>query len=111
MAALASLEDHKHRERTHRLVNDGKAFLYARFKELGLDYVPSEANFIFVDFHTDAEVIFNSLLSRGLIIRPMLKTCARITIGTPEQNARLVDALRMEISGRPAKKGRAIGAE
>jgi histidinol-phosphate aminotransferase len=111
VAALASLEDHKHRERTHRLVNDGKAFLYARFKELGLDYVPSEANFIFVDFHTDAEVIFNSLLSRGLIIRPMLKTCARITIGTPEQNARLVDALSAVISGRPAQKGRAIGAE
>jgi histidinol-phosphate aminotransferase len=111
VAALASLEDHKHRERTHRLVNDGKAFLYPRFKELGLDYVPSEANFIFVDFHMDAETIFNSLLSRGLIIRPMLKTCARITIGTPEQNARLVDALRAVISGRPAQKGRAIGAE
>jgi len=111
VAALASLEDHEHRERTHRLVKDGKAFLYAQFKELGLDYVPSEANFIFVDFHTDAEVIFNALLSRGFIIRPMLKTCARITIGTPEQNAGLVHALRAVISGRLAQKGRAIGAE
>ncbi|MGH9752181.1 MAG: histidinol-phosphate transaminase [Blastocatellia bacterium] len=111
VAALASLEDHEHREQTHRLVNDGKAFLYAQFKELGLDYVPSEANFIFVDFHADAEAIFTALLSRGFVIRPMLKTCARITIGTPEQNAGLVHALKAVISGGLAQKGRAMGAE
>lgn len=111
VAALASLEDHEHREQTHRLVKDGKAFLYAQFKELGLDYVPSEANFIFVDFHADAETIFNALLSRGFVIRPMLKTCARITIGTPEQNAGLIHALKAVISGGLAQKGRAMGAE
>ena len=111
-AALASLEDHEHRERTHCLVNDGKAFLYAQFKELGLYYAPSEANFIFVDFRADAEPIFNALLSRGFIIRPMLKTCARITIGTPEQNAGLIQALRAVLraapSGDPARNGRAM---
>lgn len=111
VAALASLEDHEHREQTHRLVKDGKEFLYAQFKELGLDYVPSEANFIFVDFHADAEAIFTALLSRGFVIRPMLKTCARITIGTPEQNAGLVHALKAVISGGLAQKGRAMGAE
>ncbi|HKQ79908.1 MAG TPA: histidinol-phosphate transaminase [Blastocatellia bacterium] len=110
-AALASLEDHDHRELTLRLVEEGKAFLYAQFEELGLDFVPSEANFIFVDFHTDAEPIFKSLLSHGFIIRQMLKTCARITIGTPEQNAGLVHALRAVISGGLSRKGRAMGAE
>jgi len=110
-AALASLEDHEHRERTRRLVEEGKAFLYAQFEELGLDFVRSEANFIFIDFHTDAEPIFNALLSRGFIIRPMLKTCARITIGTPEQNAGLIHALTAVISGRLSRKGRAMGAE
>jgi histidinol-phosphate aminotransferase len=111
-AALACLEDHEHRERTHRLVDDGKAYLYAQFKELGLYYAPSEANFIFVDFRADVEPIFNALLSRGFIIRPMLKTCARITIGTPEQNAGLIQALRAVLraasSGDPARNGRAM---
>jgi histidinol-phosphate aminotransferase len=112
VAALASLDDHEHRERTHRLVNEGKTFLYAQFKELGLDYAPSEANFVFVDFRADAEPIFNALLSHGFIIRPMLKTCARITIGTPEQNSGLIRALRAVLREAPsadsAPKGRAI---
>lgn len=107
-AALASLEDHNHLKQSRQIVNDGKAFLYTHFKKLGLDYVPSEANFIFVDFRIDAEVIFKALLGHGFIIRPMLKTCARITIGSPEQNAGMVSALREVLSGTPAKS-RAAG--
>jgi histidinol-phosphate aminotransferase len=92
-AAVASLEDHNHLERSREMVMEGKDFLYTHFKRLGLDYVPSEANFILVDFRIDAEVVFKALLDRGFIVRPMLKTCARITVGLPQQNASLINAL------------------
>jgi histidinol-phosphate aminotransferase len=99
-AALASLGDQNHLKLSRQLVRDGKNYLYSQFEKLGLVYVPSEANFIFVDFRTDADAVFNALLGRGFIIRPMLKTCARITIGSAEQNVGLVSALAEVLSGR-----------
>jgi histidinol-phosphate aminotransferase len=92
-AALASLQDHDHIEKSRRLVADGKAFLYREFDRLGLDYVNTEANFIFVDFHRDAMAIFDSLMQRGILIRPVMESCARITIGSEPQNAALIRGL------------------
>jgi histidinol-phosphate aminotransferase len=103
VAALASLGDHNHLKVSRQMVKDGKTFLYTQFDKLGLVYVPSEANFIFVDFRTDANAVFNALLGRGFIIRPVLKTCARITIGSAEQNVGLVSALREVLSGGVAE--------
>lgn len=97
VAALASLRDREHVERSRWMVLQGKNYLYEEFGKLGIDYVPTEANFIFVDFHHDAEEIIGALLARGFIIRPALKTCARITIGSPAQNASLVAALRLAL--------------
>lgn len=98
VAALASLQDREHIERSRWMALQGKKYLYEEFGKLGIDYVPTEANFIFVDFHRDAEEIFNALVARGFIIRPVLKTCARITIGSPAQNAGLVGALRLTLA-------------
>ena len=103
VAALASLGDHNHLKVSRQIVRDGKTFLYAQFEKLGLVYVPSEANFIFVDFRTDANAVFNALLGHGFIIRPVLKTCARITIGSAEQNAGLVSALGEVLSADVAE--------
>jgi len=98
-AAKASLHDLHHLERSRKIVVQGKRFLYGAFKRLRLDYVPTEANFIFVDFHRDVKPVFQQLLERGFIIRPALETCARITIGLPRQNAGLVRALKEVLRG------------
>ena len=55
---------------------------------------PSDANFLLVDC-VDADKVFRAALAVGLIIRdprsqPALATCLRISIGTPEQNDRLI---------------------
>jgi histidinol-phosphate aminotransferase len=55
---------------------------------------PSDANFLLVEC-TDAEQVFQAAISAGLIIRDTrsqlgLADCLRISIGTPEQNARLL---------------------
>jgi histidinol-phosphate aminotransferase len=57
---------------------------------LGLDYVPTCANFVLIHFDRPASKIFQSLLRRGVIVRPMrgynLPNSARVTFGLLEEN-------------------------
>jgi len=96
-AALAALRDEKHLERVLRTNEEGKAFLYEQFQRLEIDYVPTQANFIFVDFKRDSQEIYDALLKEGVIIRPGIiwnyPTSARITIGTMEENRRFIEKL------------------
>lgn len=67
-----------------------------------LDFIqkvyPSEANFLLVKVE-DAETIYRSLLDRKIVVRDrsnvrLCEGCLRITVGTPEENVRLVEALK-----------------
>ncbi|HON11907.1 MAG TPA: histidinol-phosphate transaminase [Chitinispirillaceae bacterium] len=65
---------------------------------------PSESNFILVRTETK-QALFDFLKSKGILIRdvskyPMLQNCLRISIGKPEENALLKDALREYFSSR-----------
>jgi histidinol-phosphate aminotransferase len=97
-AALAALDDETHVVECVRMNEAGKAFLYEEFRALGVKYVPSRANFILVDAGRNASDIYQKLLHEGVIVRPMtpfgMETALRITIGTPEENRRLVKGLR-----------------
>jgi histidinol-phosphate aminotransferase len=65
---------------------------------MGLSYVPSQANFILVDFEKDSEEVFRGFLREGIIIRPGkiwgYPTFARVTIGRMEDNRRFIRALK-----------------
>jgi histidinol-phosphate aminotransferase len=105
-AALASLEDREQVERSVALNRQGKQYLYRQFGEMGLSYVPTEANFIFVDLGMDSRVAFDGLWQRGIAVRTGdifgLTTYARVTIGTPEQNEQFVRALQeVRAEGEP----------
>jgi histidinol-phosphate aminotransferase len=99
VAALAALDDEAHTLECVRMIEAGRHFLYAEFKRIGLQYVPSRANFILVDVGRNAADIYQKLLHQGVIVRPMtpfgLETALRITVGTPEENRKLVKALRV----------------
>jgi histidinol-phosphate aminotransferase len=105
VAALAALEDEEHARASVAMVQAGIRTLYRAFDELGLHYVPTRANFIFVEF-PDAQKVYQALLRQGVIVRPALSFGAerglRITVGTPEENARLIEALKTVLG----KKGR-----
>jgi histidinol-phosphate aminotransferase len=96
-AALAALRDEEHAKGVLRTNEEGKAFLYGEFERLKIGYVPTQANFIFVDFKRDSREIYDALLKEGVIIRPGFiwdySTSARITIGTMEENRRLIEKL------------------
>jgi len=95
--ALAALDDTAHAERTRRITSRGLK-LYARaFRKLGLEFVPSHANFILVRVG-DGQRVFTELQKRGVIVRPMagyqLPDWIRISMGTPKQNQRCLEALQ-----------------
>jgi histidinol-phosphate aminotransferase len=98
VAALAALEDEGHVLECVRMIDAGKHFLYDEFKSMGIKYVPARANFVLVDVGRNASDIYQKLLHQGVIVRPMtsfgMETALRVTIGTPDENRKLVKALR-----------------
>jgi histidinol-phosphate aminotransferase len=98
VAAVAALNDEDHAIKSIQLVYEGKRYLYKELDKMGLSYVPSQANFIFIDFEKDSEKVFRALLREGIIIRPGkiwdYPTFARVTIGRMEDNQRFIKALK-----------------
>jgi histidinol-phosphate aminotransferase len=96
-AALAALDDTEHLEATLEVVNAERAWLSARFDELGLEHVPSVTNFLFTNLGARAAEVNEALLSRGIVIRPMsapgIESWARISLASRVGNERLVAAL------------------
>jgi histidinol-phosphate aminotransferase len=95
--ALAALDDTKHVGKT-RKINSRGLKLYARtFRKLGLEFIPSSANFILVRIG-DGQRVFGELQKLGVIVRPMggyqLPEWIRISIGTPKENKRCLEALK-----------------
>lgn len=96
-AAAAALEDCDHLARSRDIVEKGRKQLAARFEQMGLKSVPSEANFCFVDVKRDSRQVFEALLRRGVIVRSGdifgYPTHIRVTCGTEEQNERFLETL------------------
>ena len=97
VAAVAALSDEDHVIKSIQLVYEGKRYLYKELDKRGLSYVPSQANFIFIDFEKDSKEVFKGLLREGVIIRPGkiwgYPTFARVTIGRRDDNLRFIRAL------------------
>jgi len=103
MGAIASLDDVEHVKLSRKVNAQGKKYLYQKFEELGLAYLPTQANFILlVGFEHDTKTISQALLRRGVIVRPAhpfnMPQAIRITIGKPEENERLIEALRLVLT-------------
>jgi histidinol-phosphate aminotransferase len=94
-AALAALDDVEHVERSRRVNEGGKGFLYREFDRLGIRYIPTEANFIYFKNPggEDGRKLFDALLKKGVIIRHIGGPNLRVTIGIPEENRRFIEAL------------------
>jgi histidinol-phosphate aminotransferase len=96
-AAMAALDDVTHLVETREMIFQGIAFFERELPKLGIETVPSGANFILVKTGKGREV-FQALQQRKVIVRPMdpygLPDHIRITIGTPGQNQTILDALK-----------------
>ena len=93
MAAIAALNDDEYLTDSVKMNSDGYSQLVKGFQAFGLNYIPSYANFIAVEFN-DAMSTYNNLLKEGVIVRPVeMKNYLRISIGTPNENEHLLEAL------------------
>jgi histidinol-phosphate aminotransferase len=94
--ALAALGDDAHIRRTLAMTVKGLAYFYKEFGRLGLEYVPSCANFVLVNVG-DGDKVFRELQARGVIVRPMrgyrMPEWVRVTVGLPEENRKFVREL------------------
>ncbi len=91
-AGLAALKSKKHVQLSKELVQMGRRFFYKELDELGLEYLPTQANFILINWGRDSKEIYQFLLQNGIIVRPAhsfgLPDYFRVTFGTAEQNNR-----------------------
>ncbi|HEX6176378.1 MAG TPA: histidinol-phosphate transaminase [Candidatus Binatia bacterium] len=96
-AALAALNDSEHVRRSLDNNRKGLEYLTAEFARLGIQYVPSHANFILLRVGK-GEDVFNRLLAQGIIVRPMagyqFPEYLRVTIGTMDENRKFIDGLK-----------------
>ena len=95
--ALAGIYDDEYMRETRELTHEGREFLQSTFLSMGLEFVPSAANFVLVRVGDGGKVV-EALLRRGLIVRAMrsykLPEWIRVSVGTMDQNRRFVAELQ-----------------
>ncbi|MGZ4831057.1 MAG: pyridoxal phosphate-dependent aminotransferase, partial [Candidatus Angelobacter sp.] len=97
-AGLAAIRDVDHIRKTVENNAAGAAWLLERFKELGIEAVPTNANFIYFTVDEDANAFTKRMQAEGVIVRSLVPwgapNAVRVSIGTPEQNETFFRALK-----------------
>lgn len=101
-AAVASFEDQEYFETQCQKVIESREHLVSDLTALGFEVLPSKANFIFATHpQHNAALLAQQLRDQDIIVRyfnkPRINQYLRITIGTDEQNQRLVDTLKTQV--------------
>jgi histidinol-phosphate aminotransferase len=101
-AALASLENDNFKKQSLDLNNENKEALFNQLNELGVNPVPSAANFILFFPGKDINEVNQDLLKEGVIIRPLqpfgVPNGMRVTVGFEEENNFFIEKLKKRVS-------------
>ncbi|VVB56948.1 Aromatic-amino-acid aminotransferase 2 [uncultured archaeon] len=117
VGANAALDDLEFVEQYAAEVRKNRPEMAGRLVALGLKVYPSSANFLLVNFGSKekCKLVCDTLKARGILIRnrssdPLLEGCARMNVGTGEQNRRLLDELGKILpdTGGRAQTGQAL---
>jgi histidinol-phosphate aminotransferase len=105
--AMAALDDREHYEKTLRNNAAQLTLLTHQLRELGYTPVESWANFVYIETGEDASALGRRLQMSGIIVRPLTgswgaRTAIRVTIGSPEENRRFIEALKRVTQGATA---------
>lgn len=98
IGALAALSDYRHVEESRRINEEGKIYLYKELNSMGVKYLPTEANFIYIDIEGNAFQLYERFLKEGVIVRPMGHRNLRLTIGLPDENRRFIKVFRKTLN-------------
>ncbi len=96
-AAEAALSDDEHLQQTLTVNSQGMSDLTNGFKGLGLEWIPSAGNFVSVDLRRPGQPVYEALLRKGVIVRPVanygMPNHLRVSIGIQVENQLFLTAL------------------
>ena len=102
-ATLAFLEGEDSLDEIRRINEEGKNYFYRELRNLGIEFVSTEANFILIRVGK-ATTVYERFLKKGIIVRDMtpwkLPDHIRVTISLPENNERFIKELRIILADR-----------
>ena len=101
IAALGALEDEEHVATSRSLNESEMVLLEDKLSKLGMDVIPSQANFLYFDTKRDGRQVFDGLLRQGVIVRHIKGSMIRVTVGRPEENQRFLEALGIVLGREP----------
>ena len=92
IAATAALDDESFLREVLKVNAEGKRYFYRELARLGVEYVPTDANFVLMKTPLPGRDFFKRLLKRGVIVRPVdgygLPEYVRVSIGLSSENER-----------------------
>ncbi|KKN04070.1 hypothetical protein LCGC14_1101210 [marine sediment metagenome] len=100
VAATVSLDDKGEAQKRYQQNLDNKRYLYKGLKEVGLDFVSSQTNFILIDLKKDSTLVFEKLLEKGVIVRTgeifteRYRNYIRVSIGSKEEIDIFLEAIK-----------------
>ena len=101
-AALAALDDEEHLKKSLANNRNGLTYLYSELDKLGIEYIPTQANFFLIEIGENALGVYEALLKEGVIVRTMtgygLQNYLRISVGLPAENEKFIKALKVVVS-------------
>lgn len=102
-AACAALQDDEHLWRSVEVNRSGMRQLEKGLDRLSVRHYASRGNFVLIDCARPAGPVYEAMLRQGVIVRPVagygLPHHLRLTIGTREQNERMLAALERALNG------------
>ncbi|HEY6234867.1 MAG TPA: histidinol-phosphate transaminase [Candidatus Elarobacter sp.] len=112
-AAEAALADDEHVTRSVEINREGRGQLIHGFRRLNLNFIPSVGNFLTVDIGQRANSVYEALLRKGVIVRPVgsygLPNHLRVTVGLPSENDRFLAALEATLAAGSRERTSAAG--
>jgi histidinol-phosphate aminotransferase len=103
VAARVALEDQAHIDRSVTLNRAMRTLLADECPSFGFRAYPSWGNFVLLEGPRESQAVFQHLLRRGIVVRPLrqprLTSCIRVTTGTEEQTREFLGAMRELVAG------------
>ncbi len=97
-AAIKALNCRRHLYKCRQINNNQRNFFEHNLEELGIEYIPSQANFILINTEMPAEEAFKHFASRGIVVRTAdsfgLDQWIRLTLPPNKYTDRVLDALK-----------------
>lgn len=98
VALVAALQDEAFMKKTQEITWKGLDYFYEKLQELGLPFLKSEGNFVLFDTKRNASQVYEALLRKGIILRPVqnygFPKHLRMSVGLPNENEAAIAALK-----------------